>query len=144
MLGVTRDNLITSVICCKWLILGRESHLASARDAYTCLAIKWGDVRYYFSITVQLSRKCTQPCIVLEKSSPFSQQQPDTVCLLRSATSRWRARARVYTHLRSSRLHICTKTGMHFGRVPHVKVCRRECVFMQLRPICWWDDGVFI
>lgn len=56
MLGVTRDNLITSVICCERLIfVERESHLASACDAHTCLAIKQGDVRYYFSITVQQS-----------------------------------------------------------------------------------------
>lgn len=78
--------------------------------------------------------------------------QSETVCLVRSGSSCRRARAR--------NRHICTKKYIHinwvrtltlshlhkhtnaFGRMPYVKVCRCECVFMQLR--LKWDDSVFI
>lgn len=43
-----------------------------------------------------------------------------------------------YTH---SHLHKHTNA---FGQMPYVKVCRCECVFMQLRLIRKWDDCVFI
>lgn len=108
-----------------WTVYYRKSLLASAQDPYTCLAIKWGDVRYFFFHYCVVKLKCTQPCIVLEKSSPFSQQS-ETVCLVRSGSSCWRAHAhtRVYTQLQS----------MHdvFGRIPYAEVWKCECVFMQL------------
>lgn len=138
MLGVTWDVLITSLICGERLIIVETT---SAHHTYTCLAINWGDVRYFFLHYRVAKLKCTQPCIVLEKSSPFSQQQSETVCLARSGSSWWRAHASIYTFTEYASSHKYTNA---FGRMPHVKVCRCECVFMQLRLIGKWDDSVFI
>lgn len=61
------------------------------------------------------------------------------------------AHTRTYTHTRAHLqngahrwLHTIHKHTYAFGWMPHVKVCRCECVFMQLRLIRKWDDGVFI
>lgn len=118
-----------------------DSTLAWAHDTYTCLAIKWGDVRYYFPITVGMLS-----AVYCSREELTFQSVADWKCLVRfrvimsegARKHRHNRTHRACTHFWRTHARTCTFTqthsdGCHMLMFVDVSVC-----------LCswgWWQDG---
>lgn len=100
------NNRRTSRACCHWRLphifgyLPRtdQNYSKPLSDTHPITPLSSSDASCFFSITVPTSRNALSRVLFSEKSSPFSQRQPDTVRLPRSGSSCRRSRGCAHSY----------------------------------------------